>query len=175
MKRIREKYSSRISSKSHSKIKSKENSRKPSITETFSYKLQKIKAGKKAKLVIKTDYNYDQTEKQEKIDPKYHQIKLENQKQLIKLYQSNYTTVFEDLKKDFDNEVHILKTDANNTKQKEEKIFYSQPKLKKPKYGFEQFNKTSYTSYSCMKEFYNKYSKIIHHHGPLLNQPMIRK
>ena len=156
MKRIREKYTM-YSSKS--KNKSKNNSRRPSKTESFSVMLQKLKAGKKAKLVIKTDNNFEQAEKQEQKDPKYHQTKLENQKQLIKLYNSNYTTVFEDLKKDFDNEIQILKTDTNNKTQKKEKIFFSQPKPKKPKYGFEQFNRTSYANYSCMKEFYNKYSQ----------------
>ena len=158
MKRIREKYNAITS---RSKNKSKSNSRKSSIavTESFSVMLKKLRAGKK-KLVIKTEDNFDQAEKQEKIDPKYHQIKLENQKQLIKLYQSNYTTVFEDLKKDFENEVEMLKTEANSKKPKKDKIIsYSQPKLKKPKYGFEQFNKTSYSNYSCMREFYNKYSQ----------------
>ena len=153
MKRIREKYSVKSN-----KSRSKDNSRESSITEPFSVMLKKMKARKKTKLVIKTDDNYDHNEKQEQIDPKLHQVKLENQRQLIKLYQSNYTTVFEDLKKNFDNEAEMSKTESSK-KQKKEKIFFSQPKTKKPKYGFEQFNKTSYSNYSCMKEFYDKYSK----------------
>ena len=68
MKRIREKYNAITS---RSKNKSKSNSRKSSIavTESFSVMLKKLRAGKK-KLVIKTEDNFDQAEKQEKIDPK---------------------------------------------------------------------------------------------------------
>ena len=152
MKKIRDKYTIR-SRQSKSK-----DSKKSFITEPFSMILQKMRAGTKAKLIIKTDDNYDQPEKQEQNDPIFHEIKLENQKQLIKLYHSNYTTVFEDLKKNFLNDVGMLKTESSST-QKTEKINFSQPKPKKPKYGFEQFNKTSYVNYSCMKEFYEKYSQ----------------
>ena len=134
-------------------------SRKMLQTEPFSVILKKMKAGKKAKLKIKTDDHYEDLEKQEQKDPNSHLIKLENQKQLIKLYQSNYTTVFENLKKDFDYNTHGLKTETNIKKIKD-KFSYSQPKQKKPKYGFEQFNKTSYVNQSCMKEFYDKYSQF---------------
>ena len=153
MKKIRERYRIR-SNKSKSK-----DSRKSSINEPFSVLLKKMKAGKKAKLTIKTEDNLENMEKKEQTDPKFHQIKLENQKQLIKLYQSNYTTVFEDLKKNFENEFNVLKTESNFNKQIKEKMNFSQPKHKKPKYGFEQFNKTSYVNHSCMKEFYDKYSQ----------------
>jgi len=148
MKKPRE----RLSLKSN---KSKD-SKKATKTESFSVILKKMRAGKKAKLKIKTDEHYEDLEKQEN-DPKLHLVKLENQKQLIKLYQSNYTTVFENLKRDFDIN-HGLKTESNIKKAKE-KISFSQPKQKKPKYGFEQFNKTSYANPSSMKEFYDKYSQ----------------
>ena len=148
MKKPRE----RLSLKSN---KSKD-SKKATKTESFSVILKKMRAGKKAKLKIKTDEHYEDLEKQEN-DPKLHLVKLENQKQLIKLYQSNYTTVFENLKRDFDMN-HGLKTESNIKKVKE-KISFSQPKQKKPKYGFEQFNKTSYANPSSMKEFYDKYSQ----------------
>ena len=148
MKKPRE----RLSLKSN---KSKD-SKKATKTESFSVILKKMRAGKKAKLKIKTDEHYEDLEKQEN-DPKLHLVKLENQKQLIKLYQSNYTTVFENLKRDFDIN-HGLKTESNIKKVKE-KISFSQPKQKKPKYGFEQFNKTSYANPSSMKEFYDKYSQ----------------
>ena len=149
MKKPRE----RLSLKSN---KSKD-SKKAVKTETFSSILKKMKAGKKAKLKIKTNDQFEDLEKQEQNDPKLHLAKLENQKQLIKLYQSNYTTVFENLKRDFDIN-HGLKTESNIKKVKE-KFSFSQPKQKRPKYGFEQFNKTSYVNPSCMKEFYDKYSK----------------
>ena len=151
---------SRYSIKSNKSNKSKsKDSRKPSITEPFSVILRKMKAGKKAKLKIKTD-QYEELEKEEQKDPKIHLIKLENQKQLIKLYQSNHTTVFDNLKKDFDNNDNNneLKTETNIQKIKE-KFSYSQPKHKKSKYGFEQFSRTSYVNQSCMKEFFNKYSQ----------------
>ena len=148
MKKPRE----RLSLKSN---KSKD-SKKATKTESFSVILKKMRAGKKAKLKIKTDEHYEDLEKQEN-DPKLHLVQLENQKQLIKLYQSNYTTVFENLKRDFDMN-HGLKTESNIKKAKE-KISFSQPKQKKPKYGFEQFNKTSYANPSSMKEFYDKYSQ----------------
>ena len=149
MKKPRE----RLSLKSN---KSKD-SKKAVKTETFSSILKKMKAGKKAKLKIKTNDQFEDLEKQEQNDPKLHLAKLENQKQLIKLYQSNYTTVFENLKRDFDIN-HGLKTESNIKKVKE-KFSFSQPKQKRPKYGFEQFNKTSYVNPSCMKEFYDKYSQ----------------
>ena len=149
MKKPRE----RLSLKSN---KSKD-SKKAVKTETFSSILKKMKAGKKAKLKIKTNDQFEDLEKQEQNDPKLHLAKLENQKQLIKLYQSNYTTVFENLKRDFDIN-HGLKTESNIKKVKE-KFSFSQPKQKRPKYGFEQLNKTSYVNPSCMKEFYDKYSQ----------------
>ena len=149
MKKPRE----RLSLKSN---KSKD-SKKAVKTETFSSILKKMKAGKKAKLKIKTNDQFEDLEKQEQNDPKLHLAKLENQKHLIKLYQSNYTTVFENLKRDFDIN-HGLKTESNIKKVKE-KFSFSQPKQKRPKYGFEQFNKTSYVNPSCMKEFYDKYSQ----------------
>ena len=149
MKKPRE----RLSLKSN---KSKD-SKKAVKTETFSSILKKMKAGKKAKLKIKTNDQFEDLEKQEQNDPKLHLAKLENQKHLIKLYQSNYTTVFENLKRDFDIN-HGLKTESNIKKVKE-KFSFSQPKQKRPKYGFEQFNKTSYVNPSCMKEFYEKYSQ----------------
>ena len=139
------------------KRKSKD-SKKPLITEPFSLILKKMKTGKKAKLSIKSDDHIEQLVKQEQNDPKFHQAKLENQKQLIKLYRSNHATIFDDLKKDFDNNKQAIQTESN-LKRGKDKICFSQPKHKKPKYGFEQFNKTSYVNNSCMKEFFNKYSQ----------------
>ena len=139
------------------KSKSKD-SRKSTHTESFSVILRKMKAGKKAQLKIKTDDHLDELEKEEQKDPKIHLAKLENQKQLIKLYQSNYTRVFENLKKDFDNYSHGIMTETN-IKAIKDKYSISQPKNKRPKYGFEHFSKTSYVNHSCMKEFYDKYSQ----------------
>ena len=139
-------------------------SRKPSTTEPFSVKLRRMKGAKKVKLSIKTEDHYEPIEKQEQNDPKSHLIKLENQKQLIKLYQSNHTKIYEDLKKTYDylkqdTQVESKKKEKSDVKKMLEKYSYSQPKTKKPKYGFEQFSHTAYVNKSCMKEFYDKYSK----------------
>ena len=150
MKKSRERFSIRSN-----KSKSKDSSKK-SLTEPFCVILKKMKAGKRAKLKIKTDEQYEEFEKQEKNDPKLQQVKLENQKQLIKLYQSNYTTVFEKLKKGFDDEKQL--TEAN-IKRLKDNFSLSHSKHKKPKYGFEKFDRTNYVNHSCMKEFYNKYSQ----------------
>ena len=150
MKKSRERFSIRSN-----KSKSKDSSKK-SLTEPFCVILKKMKAGKRAKLKIKTDEQYEEFEKQEKNDPKLQQVKLENQKQLIKLYQSNYTTVFEKLKKGFDDEKQL--TEAN-IKRSKDNFSLSHSKHKKPKYGFEKFDRTNYVNHSCMKEFYNKYSQ----------------
>ena len=141
------------------KRKSKD-SKKPVLTEPFAVILKKMKTGKKAKLTIKTDDHIEQLVKQEQNDPKSHLAKLENQKQLIKLYRSNYATIFDDLKKDFENNKQALQTESNVKKVKE-KISFSEPKHKKPKYGFEQFNKTSYVNSSCMKDFITNILNII--------------
>ena len=143
-------------------------SRKPSTTEPFSVKLKRMKGAKKVKLSIKTEDQYEPIEKQEQNDPKSHLIKLENQKQLIKLYQSNHTKIYEDLKKTYDylkqdTQVESKKKEKSDVKKMLEKYSYSQPKTKKPKYGFEQFSHTAYVNKSCMKEFYDKYSKYNSH------------
>ena len=150
MKKSRERFSIRSN-----KSKSKDSSKK-SLTEPFCVILKKMKAGKRAKLKIKTDEQYEEFEKQEKNDPKLQQVKLENQKQLIKLYQSNYTTVFEKLKKGFDDEKQLTES---NIKRSKDNFSLSHSKHKKPKYGFEKFDRTNYVNHSCMKEFYNKYSQ----------------
>ena len=151
-------------------------SRKPSTTEPFSVKLKRMKGAKKVKLSIKTEDQYEPIEKQEQNDPKSHLIKLENQKQLIKLYQSNHTKIYEDLKKTYDylkqdTQVESKKKEKSDVKKMLEKYSYSQPKTKKPKYGFEQFSHTAYVNKSCMKEFYDKYSK----YNSLMRKHIINK
>ena len=156
--KVKYKYSLTNYSKS-SKAKSND-SRKSSIKEPFSVILKKMKTGKKPKLKIKTDENFEEIEKENNKNPKLQEVKLENQKQLIKLYQSNYTSVFEKMKFEYQHgNQDVIQTEANAKNNFKDKIIFSQPKRKKPKYGFAQFNRTNYVTASCMKEFYNKYSQ----------------
>ena len=80
---------------------------------------------------------------------------IDNQKFLIKILNSNYQNTIEKLKKEYS----IDKSQLNTI---------IVPK-KKSKYGFDQFNKTSYVNQNCMKEFYNKYQKfrIINRKSPI--------
>ena len=82
---------------------------------------------------------------------------IDNQKFLIKILNSNYQNTIEKLKKEYS-----IDKDQLNT--------IIVPK-KKSKYGFEQFNKTSYVNQNCMKDFYNKYQKfrIINRKSPIQN------
>ena len=84
-------------------------------------------------------------------------INIENQKYLIKIYDSNYSELFDKIK----NEYYELKepslTDrTNKNKLPRVNIGYSE----KDKSGFEKFAETNYINQQCMKEFYNKYSKF---------------
>ena len=84
---------------------------------------------------------------------------IENQKYLIKMYENNYSDLFDELKKEYEEsnkkpfETDIQKTEV--VKMPRINLSYS----KKERNGFGQFNQTNYISQSCMKEFYKKYSK----------------
>ena len=134
------------------------NDSKPLLTMQFSTMLRKMKQKKREQLKIKMDEENEEYEKQVEQNLNSRQAKLENEKHLIKLYDSNYSSLFDTLKKEYYNEDNKnLATTQNNYKVSKNKFGFSQPKTLK--YGFEQFNRTSYTNHSCMKEFYNKYSQ----------------
>ena len=134
---------------------------KPLLTMQFSTMLKKMKAKKREQFKIKTDEeDEEEFEKQMENELNSRQTKLENQKHLIKLYESNFSNVFDSIKQEYKDynykkeEKKNLETQKNFAKNK---FGFSQPKP--VKYGFEQFNRTSYVNKNCMKEFYNKYSQ----------------
>jgi len=128
--------------------------KKPLLTMQFSTMLKKLKAKKKEELKIKTEEDEEYNKKVEE-NLNSRQARLENEKHLIKLLDSNYSSVFDSIKKEYNGE-EIKNLDGHKIKNKT-KFGFSQPKSLK--YGFEQFNRTGYVNQSCMKEFYNKYSQ----------------
>ena len=86
---------------SHESIK--KNSLKNFQLRKFSERLKKMKEAKKPKLSIKIEKPNEELEKIEKNDPLTERIALQNQKTLIKLYNSNHVAIFENLKKDLKN------------------------------------------------------------------------
>ena len=88
-------------------------------------------------------------------------LNIENQKYLIKIYESNYSLLFDELKKEYEEwgqkplETEPNKRELNKVKMPRLNLSYS----KNEKTGFEQFNETKYVNQGCMKEFFNKYSK----------------
>ena len=108
-------------------------------------------------------------------------ILIEGQKYLIKLYESNYSSLIDRIKTESprDNDINIIKpvfsrnkmigrmTILGSEKGKKEtnkrtETISSDSKFNfmKKKYGFDKFKKTNYVSPSCMKDFYDKYSKF---------------
>ena len=127
-------------------------------TMQFSTLLKKMKAKKKEQLKIKTEEDNEEYEKKIEENLNSRQAKLENEKHLIKLYESNFTTLFDELKKEYGGEENKGLETQKNFKVNKNKFGFSQPKSFK--YGFEQFNRTNYATQSCMKEFYKKYSQF---------------
>ena len=117
----------------------------------------KLKKDKNAAENNQDDYQNDyQKENEER------KLNIENQKYLIKIYESNYQSLFDRIKKEYDEQKYQAQTDnleVGNKKLPKLHISYS---TKKDKTGFEQFNATKYVNQSCMKEFFNKYSKYDH-------------
>ena len=130
---------------------------KPLLTMQFSTMLRKIKAKKKEQLKIKTEEENEEYEKRVEEDLNSRQTRLENERHLIKLYDSNYSSLFDSIKKEYNFEDNKILETQNNFKVNKNKYGFSQPKS--IKYGFAQFNRTNYVNHSCMKEFYNKYSQ----------------
>ena len=130
----------------------------PLLTMHFSTMLKKMKAQNRKQFKINTEEDEDFFEKEVEKNINSREAKLENEKHLITLYDSNFSSVFKSLKKEYNlkddrkyGESHKDLTLKNN------RFGFSQPKI--IKYGFEQFNRTSYVNKNCMKEFYDKYSQ----------------
>ena len=116
------------------------------------YKLKKDKSSKEQDVFEDLENDFEKELEEKKAN-------IENQKYLIKIYESNYSDIFDQLKKEYDEST--AKTFEKGT-QKTEVIKMPRINLsysKKEKNGFGQFNQTNYISQSCMKEYYKKYSK----------------
>ena len=81
-------------------------SKKPLLTMQFSTMLRKMKQKKREQLKIKTDEE-EEYEKQVEENLNSRQAKLENEKHLIKLYESNYSSLFDSIKKEYNNKIKI--------------------------------------------------------------------
>ncbi len=130
---------------------------KPLVTMQFSTMLKKIKAKKKENLKIKTEEDQEEYEKKIEENINSRQARLENEKHLIRLYDSNYASVFDSIKKEYNGGEEIKNLDTQTNYHRNNKFSFSQPKT--IKYGFAQFNRTGYVNKSCMKEFFDKYSQ----------------
>ena len=139
------------------KIDKSEEKDKPSVNLRFSTMLKKIKDEKRRQMYPNMEEE-DYFEKQMKRKMNSREAKLENEKHLISLYDSNFESLFKSLKKELNfskDDKRTLETQRNfNVKNK---YGFSQPK--NIKYSFEQFNRTKYVDKDCMKEFYGKYSQ----------------
>ena len=134
-----------------------EQGNKPLLTMQFSVMLKKMKQKKREELKIKADEENEEYEKKIEENLNSRQARLDNEKHLIKLYESNYSSLFDSIKKEYDYGSTTKNIDSIKQKKGKTKFGFSQPKP--IKYGFDQFNRTSYVTHSCMKEFFDKYSQ----------------
>lgn len=136
--------------------KIKTNSKDILLTSSYFSRLKKRYKLKNEKfLTEENDLEDPENEYQKEIEEK--KANIENQKYLIKIYESNYQELYDNLKKEYEESVQgpldteVKKEDTNNIKIPRINLSYS----KKDKNGFERFDKTNYVSQSCMKEFFN--------------------
>ena len=143
------------------------------ITKKFSVILQTMKEAQKPKLKIEIEEPIKTIEKPKEKEIIPQSENLEDQKILAKLYKNDYTKTFENIRKDYYPErfkkdlnqepkkILITETDTKITKEMLDtpSLTLTLPNKKKPKYGFQQFNRTNYVSKSSMKEFYNKFAQ----------------
>ena len=132
-------------------------SKKPLLNMKFSTMLKKLKEKKKNDLQIKTEEEDEEYKKRVEENLNSRQAKLENEKHLITLYDSNYSLLFDSIKKEYDEGEISKNLETQKNFKVKNKFGFSQPKSLR--HGFEQFNRTSYVNHSCMKEFFNKYSQ----------------
>ena len=129
------------------------------LTSSYFSRLKKRYKLKNEKfLTEENDLEDPENEYQRELEEK--KANIENQRYLIKIYESNYQEIYDNLKKEYEESMHpveteVKKEDINNVKIPRINLSYS----KKDKNGFERFDQTNYVSQSCMREFFNKYSK----------------
>ena len=146
----------------------------PVLTNTFSCKLKNYKLRRSTDPIGKNIFfkkggqyiTEPITSIQEFIKEEDRQGSIDSEKFLIKIYESNYSSKFEKMKND--EEVKSgLKEILKPQLPKLSKSSYFQ----KNKYGFNKFHKTIYSTESCMRDFFNKYSQFntIYRKHPLNN------
>ena len=107
-----------------------------------------IKNGRRNRMNTENDESMDYMQKKRE-----NNMKIENQKQLIKLLESNHVSLYEEMQKQNKlKKAPNLKTDAN--------ALLNIVHKKKVKYGFGKFNKTNYSTETSMREFYSKFSEF---------------
>ena len=128
------------------------------ITSSYFANLKKKYQLKNEKFLTEEDILEDtQNEYEKELEEK--KANIENQKFLIKMYESNYSSVFDSLKKEYEQSTQPVETEKEKKELNKIKIPRLNLSYKKEKNGFQQFNQTNYVSQSCMKEFFKKYSK----------------
>ena len=108
------------------------------------------------------------------------QILIDGQKYLIKIYESNYSSKIDEIKSESPktNEINLIKAvykknlpsilgnDGqninNNNRRKQTETLPSEIRYSsfKKKYGFNKFRRTNYVAPTCMRDFFDKYSKF---------------
>ena len=140
--------------------KLKTNTKDIFITSTYFSNLKKKFKVKSEKFLTDQDILED-TENEYEKELEEKKANIYNQKYLIKMYESNYSLIFDELKKEYEEssqkpiETEAGKRNLDKIKMPRLNLSYS----KDDKVGFEQFGQTNYANQSCMKIFYNKYSK----------------
>ena len=92
---------------------------------------------------------------------------IDSEKFLIKIYESNYSSLFEKMR----NDEEVKSGLKQILKPQLPAVPSRQNAFTKNKYGFNKFHKTNYSTESCMREFFNKYSQFntIYRKHPLDN------
>ena len=127
------------------------------LTSSYFANLKKKYKMKSEKLLTEQDILEDtKNEYQKELEEKKSNI--DNQKFLIKMYENDYSSEFDNLKKEFELSMKPLETEVEKMESSKMKIPIVNL-TKNEKSGFQQFNQTNYVNQSCMKEFFKKYSR----------------
>ena len=116
-------------------------------------KIQNPNAPTDPNLFIDDDKNIEQQLEMKKAN-------IENQKYLVKIYENNFSSLYDKIKKDYDDSNFGTTKSYDSTNEKNKKLSYTVAKRRDDRTGFEKFMATNYVAQSCMTEFYNKYSKF---------------
>ena len=107
-----------------------------------------LKKFKKRRLTSKRQSNVPQTvQNLEYIDDDNEQ-NIQNEKLLIKIYESKYSTLFEKMKKDYGPTLAIKRGKAEQSKSQLDNV------------GFSKFGMTNYSSPTTIKDFFGKYQSF---------------